>query len=113
MPSPFPGMDPWIESPSEWTGFHDILIVKTIEVLQPQLRARGYYANPGDRVWLTEPRRPIYPDVAVIRRTRLKGRADAGVAVADPDEPVRIQQAQIEIRESFIEIFDAIGNRLV
>ncbi len=42
MPSPFPGMDPWLESPDIWPGFHDKLINETVRIMQPQLRARGY-----------------------------------------------------------------------
>jgi len=94
MPSPFPGMDPWLERNTEWPGFHDILIVKTVEVLQPLLRNRGYYANPGERVWLTEPGRPIYPDVVTIqRRTQRPPSTDTSVALIrlrDPLPRVRI-----------------------
>jgi hypothetical protein len=106
-------MDLWLEDPAVWPGFHNILIVTTVELLQPQLRARGYYANPGERVWLVEPRRPIYPDVAVIRREPARQQSAEDVAVVEPDEPVRVQQAQVEVHEGFIEIFDAVGGRLV
>lgn len=112
MSSPFPGMDPWLEEPTVWPGFHDILIVSTVEVMQPQLRERGYYANPGERVWLVEPRRPIYPDVAMFRRESSRQQAEE-VAVLVPDEPVRVRQAQVEVHEGFVEIFDAAGSRLV
>ena len=110
MSSPFPGMDPWLEDPTVWAGFHDILIVATVDVMQPQLRARGYYANPGERVWLVEPRRPIYPDM--FRRESIHPQPQ-DVAVLEPDEPVRVQQAQVEVHEGFVEIYDAAGSRLV
>ena len=116
MPTPFPGMDPWLESPTEWPGFHDIMVVTTVEVLQPQLRAKGFYANPGERVWLMEPHRPIYPDVAVIQHVRRPVPArlpSGGVAVLEPDEPLRVPAPTVEVHEGFIEIFDAADNRLV
>ncbi len=115
MPSPFPGMDPWLESPTEWPGFHDILIITTVEILQPQLRAMGYYANPGERVWLMEPHRPIYPDVAMIQHVRhpVATRAPSALAVLEPDEPLRVPAPIVEIHEGFVEIFDAADNRLV
>lgn len=115
MPSPFPGMDPWLEVPTVWSGFHDILIIATVDVLQPQLRARGYYANPGERVWLVEPQRPIYPDAALFRLQRPQPRPqpEGAVAVMEPDEPVRVQQVQVEVHEGFVEIYDAVGSRLV
>ncbi|MEQ8791367.1 MAG: DUF4058 family protein [Pirellulaceae bacterium] len=113
MTRPFPGMDPWLEDASVWAGFHDILIVSTVELLQPQLRARGYYANPGERLWPVEPRRPIYPDVALIRREQTTKPAREDVALLEPDEPVRVQQSRVEVHEGFVEIFDAVGGRLV
>jgi hypothetical protein len=112
-------MDPWLESPTEWPGFHDILIITTVELLQPQLRARGYYANPGERVWLMEPHRPIYPDVAMIQRARrptpaaVSVSAESALAVLEPDEPLRVPVPDVEIHEGFVEIFDAAENRLV
>jgi hypothetical protein len=105
-------MDPWLEEPSEWSGFHDILVVETVRILQPQLRARGYYAKPGERVWLVEPRRPIYPDVAMFRRETAKP-ASKGVAVLEADTPIVVEQAEVQIHESFVEIFDRANSRLV
>jgi hypothetical protein len=56
MPSPFPGMDPYLEDPEVWPGFHDKLVNETVAVLQPQLRHRGYYVDSGQRVLLLEVR---------------------------------------------------------
>src|SRR5687767_614809 len=106
MPSPFPGMDPWLEHPANWPAFHDILIVVTVQQLQPQLRDRDYYAKPGERVWLTQPRRPIYPDVTVIRPPAAHEPSATRSAVAAPDEPVRISRGMVEVHEGFVEIFD-------
>jgi uncharacterized protein DUF4058 len=114
MPSPFPGMDPWLESPTEWPGFHYILVVTTVEVLQPQRRAKGYYANPGERVWLMEPPCPICPDVALMQHVRRPVPATSvELAVLEPDEPLRVPAPSVEVHESFVEIFDAADNRLV
>jgi hypothetical protein len=112
MPSPFPGMDPWLENPTDWTGFHDILIVATVKAMQPGLRARGYYAKPGERVWLTQPRRPIYPDVALISVPTSRNPTSTGAVLA-PDEPIRMRRADVEVTESYVDIYDLHGNRLV
>ncbi len=44
MPSPFPGMDPYLESPNEWGGVHHALIVALAaqlnRLLPPGLRAK-------------------------------------------------------------------------
>jgi len=111
MPSPFPGMDPYLEARTEWPGLHDLLIASTVGVLQPQLMARGYYANPGERVWITEPGRPIYPDVAVIREPPNPPPATASTTVADP--PVRVVRPQVQIREPYIDIHHTESGRLV
>lgn len=114
MPSPFPGMDPWLEAPHIWPGFHWKLIVETVAVLQPQLRARGYYVDTAERVWLTEPRRPIYPDNVVFEVSpRRSTEPDAAVAVLDVDEPVRIKHADVEVHQGYIEVYDAESHRLV
>ncbi|MBI3467805.1 MAG: DUF4058 family protein [Planctomycetes bacterium] len=33
MPSPFPGMDPYLETPAEWPGLHHLLITKAHQLL--------------------------------------------------------------------------------
>src|SRR5436309_1645946 len=40
MPSPFPGMDPYLESRNLWKGVHDSLVYRMLEDLQPQLQPR-------------------------------------------------------------------------
>lgn len=113
MPSPFPGMDPWLESPHIWPGFHLKLINETVAVLQPQLRSRGYYADSEERNWLREPRRPVYPDNVIFQKSTTGSLQPAAIALLEADEPVRIRRANEEVRESFVEIFDATGHLLV
>src|SRR5262249_31537966 len=40
MPSPFPGMDPYLENHSLWKSVHDSLVYRMLEDLQPQLQPR-------------------------------------------------------------------------
>jgi Protein of unknown function (DUF4058) len=40
MPSPFPGMDPYLESPRYWQDFHGSFITYAREALQSQLPRR-------------------------------------------------------------------------
>ncbi|MCA9952201.1 MAG: DUF4058 family protein [Anaerolineales bacterium] len=51
MPSPFPGMDPYLEAPSVWPGVHAAMIPYMQEALQPQLRPK-YIARIEERVQL-------------------------------------------------------------
>ncbi len=106
-------MDPYLEGPA-WSSLHFWLISKTAEALQDQLDERGYYATPGERVWVAQPGRAIMPDVALLKpRRRPKREAASSVAVLEPDEPLYIEPLEVEVREPFIEIRDAVGNRLI
>lgn len=40
MPSPFPGMNPYLEHPKLWAGIHLLLIAALTESLAPQLRPK-------------------------------------------------------------------------
>ena len=112
MPSPFPGMDPYVEG-HVWAGIHHFLISHATAQLQPQLRDRGYYATPGERVWLTTPTRAVFPDVTMLRSPRRPTETGGNLAVLDVDEPLRIDRTAVEIREPFLEIYDAAGHEVV
>ena len=109
MPSPFPGMDPWLESPAVWRGLHALLIGYSVEQLQPQLIPRGYYADIDERIWLEEG--GIYPDVTVVRYSATPHAAATSTLVAD--EPVRVQRFEEELREGFVQIREQASHRLI
>jgi hypothetical protein len=44
MPSPFPGMNPYLEHPALWPGVHHWLITELARALTPQLRPSYYIA---------------------------------------------------------------------
>lgn len=113
MPSPFPGMDPYLENPAWWPNLHHLLISAANAQLKPVLRPRGYLVSIGERVWVTEPGRPAYPDVAVIERPRLMPPSADVTAVLDADEPVLVKAFEVEVHEPYIEIVDATGGKLV
>lgn len=50
MPSPFPGMDPFIEQ-QKWTSFHTRFIAELSDVLADKLSPR-YEVDPEDRIYL-------------------------------------------------------------
>lgn len=53
MISPFPGMDPYLESQRFWSGVQARSIVEAISLLQPQLVPR-YYAEVVERIYFDE-----------------------------------------------------------
>ena len=113
MPSPFPGMDPYLEAPDIWPDFHDALASEIRAALNNALPA-PYYARLEMRpevgiVGEGRPRRPIVPDVSVVWPPHGAG---AGLAVLD--RPRRDVSKAIEvtiqdepIRHHFVEVRDA------
>lgn len=118
MPSPFPGMDPYLESPAIFPDLHDRLITNLSEALQAGLPA-PYFAAIGDRVWVEVSEREIGPDVKVLRGhedQRIEGppAGRAAVATARRIEPIVVTVPQDERREPFLEIYSRLeGERLV
>lgn len=114
MPSPFPGMDPYLENPGWWPDFHHSFITYVRDALQPDIRPR-YRARIGERIYLVEPPRHFYPDIALIGEGREApltqgGHAGGGgMAVAEADPAVVITLSMEEIRQGFIEILHADG----
>ncbi|MBC7820942.1 MAG: DUF4058 family protein, partial [Planctomycetaceae bacterium] len=118
MPSPFPGMNPYLEQPSAWQDFHQAFITHIRESLSEQVRP-GFFVKIEEFVFIHEPsddeRRKMLgrPDVAVFERT-----GGGGVAVAEPRKnSIAAQIAQVpdvEIeKHSYVEIRDRHSRGLV
>jgi hypothetical protein len=115
MPSPFPGLDPYLESPDWFPNLHDGLIFCLQESLQPRL-PQQYYARSRQRVWLEFSHRTIEPDIDVLRsgqeprgRRGQGGAVAAAVIEAEPlvSEPIILTVETIEhdpYEEPFLEI---------
>ena len=120
MPSPFPGMDPYLEGP-DWQSFHTVLIAEFGRQLTPKLLPK-YVTLVGQREVLTirgpdgEPAdATMYADVAIAKPAAAvaadEGELTGGVAVAAPAR-VRTVIGQ-PAAERFLEIRDAKDRRLV
>jgi hypothetical protein len=115
MPSPFPGMDPYLESPDWFPDLHAGLISAIKAKLQTSL-PRAYYARTRQHVWLDLGHRPpVEPDVNVLRSGGVKSarrRRDAdlgGGAVAEPvtNDPIVVSVDWIigdPLHEPYLEI---------
>jgi hypothetical protein len=119
MPSPFPGMDPYLENPEIFPDFHDSFITYLRAALQAHLPA-PYFAALGRRVWIEVSHRPIGPDVEVRRgHTPASRRTEPAGAAAVTEcaiaRPVVVNVAHDEWREPFIEIYTRgeEGKRLI
>jgi hypothetical protein len=118
MPSPFPGMDPYLENPDWFPCLHDSLIVLFMESLQSRL-PETYYAQSSQRVWLEYTHRHIEPDVELVRSSRETRRRNrgGGVALAEvrPKEPVVVHVETIEhgpFKEFYLEVRRREGKRV-
>lgn len=106
MPSPFPGMDPFIESQA-WATFRHGLIAAILEALTPQVRPR-YVVRVEERVYLEHlpggSADPIRPDLSVLREAG-RERSSGGVATAVAIVPVALTLPMPEReREAFLSI---------
>ena len=103
MPSPFPGMDPYLEARSLWPDVHASLITYFREMLQPQVRPK-YIARIGERVQLAQVNRSYVPDVLLVQSIREPAPTLAAAAPLVADEPLLITTLDESYREPFIEI---------
>jgi hypothetical protein len=111
MPSPFPGMDPYLEDAELFPDLHDALITHIKEALMPGLPP-AYYAVTGSRIWVEPARRRVGPDVRIHRKNGGTARAVAsngGAAVLT--EPVIVTVRHDEVRETFVEIYAGRGKK--
>jgi hypothetical protein len=113
MPSPFPGMDPYLESARFFSDLHSGLIFAMKDDLQGKL-SQAYYAQSGQRVWLEVSERYVEPDVNVMRERReIPHRDHGGVAVAEPEVETEIASGEpILITVETVEHDDHIENFL-
>lgn len=112
MPSPFPGMDPYLEHPLLWPDVHHGLISEMQAVLNRQLRPK-YHVRVEERVYISDEndpgRKAIIPDLKV--RTTESSIAPSfsesntsNAAVAEPI--VLTTLIEDEIHEARLEVID-------
>ena len=109
MPSPFPGMNPFLEQPDAWHDFHQAFIIAIRAAITPQIRP-AYLAKVDDNVYIHElsaDERVLLgrPDVLVSKPHRPAGATVAETAVVAPAYG-QIPPAVDPLHESFIEIRD-------
>ncbi|MEO0457417.1 MAG: DUF4058 family protein [Cyanobacteria bacterium P01_A01_bin.114] len=106
MPSPFPGMDPYLEKPTLWPTVHSRLIVAMADYLNETLSER-YRAEIEQRVYLAEDPTPILvgiPDVSVTAQASIQSNNTITLPRSSPRQ-VRLPIPQ-EIKERYLEIQD-------
>lgn len=116
MPSPFPGMDPYLEEPGLWPDVHHELMSVAREHLNQLVRPK-YYVRIEDRVYISDENDPgravIIPDLRVAEsqgehppagQPRSVAPSDATAAVAEPVELTTL--IEDEIHEARLQVID-------
>src|SRR4051794_28741042 len=114
MPSPFPGMNPYLEQDDIWHDFHERFLPAAAEAIGAQVQP-DYIVKIDEHVYIHE---------LTADSRRLLGRADLGVTPTRPldvspssvglvDVPARVRLPAVDVEsESFIEIRDRRSREL-
>jgi len=114
MPSPFPGMDPWLEASGVFPDLHGALIIYLREALNASM-PEGYVATSSHLVWV-DPELRREPDVAAFGPVdrpasgaeQLESEFSAGGMLAVASSPLAEPT-----EEPYLEIYSEQGDRLV
>ena len=103
MPSPFPGMDPFIES-QKWADFHASFLTAFREQLLPRVRPK-YFVDVEERVYVErdpgDPVMAIRPDVVVVDAVAEEGSGYAPTATMTMPVECLIPMPE-EIHEAYL-----------
>ncbi len=110
MPTPFPGMDPYLERASIWPDLHLNLIHAIQAALVPQV-APEYYVGVEERTYVValEPNTCVgRPDVTAIGLSpETPGRASAGSATSIFPRPMTVELPMPDrVRQRYLEVRD-------
>ena len=112
MPSPFPGMDPWLEDPGVFPDVHDTLIVGFREAVNAVLPA-PYFARTATRVYRPDEPAHREPDVSVVDPAARRPAADPAAAF-EAGGLIAIELPPADpVEERFLEVRSTRGDRLV
>lgn len=115
MPSPFPGMNPYLEQEHVWHDFHERFCPALAELLTPQLRP-NYVARIDEHIYIhelpNEPRRLAGRADVSLARTPTTEATRATAALLEPPARVRLPAIDVE-RVAFVEIRDRLDRRVV
>ncbi len=118
MPSPFPGMNPYLELPTLWHEFHSRLIVAISDALTPNLQPKYYVAVETRTYWDNDSPELLVgiPDAMVLTSAALKktlpGTAEP-TAIAAP-RPKQIQLPMpSEVKERYLEVREVATHAVI
>jgi len=110
MPSPFPGMDPWLEDPAIFPDLHDSLVIYLRDAINAQL-PEPYVASAATRIWIDDEDQRE-PDVFLTGPDAPPGFAGDAQLYDGPGLLVIAPDA-LPVEEKSVEIRSTHGDRLV
>ena len=117
MANPFPGMNPYLESPELWRSVHNRLIVAIADWLTPQLLPK-YLVDIEQRIYQISGEDALLigiPDVTIQRIPTPRTESDSNVAVADP--PAKSLKVTIplplEVKETYLQVVEIETKKVV
>jgi Protein of unknown function (DUF4058) len=112
MPSPFPGVDPYLENPEFWSEVHNRLIVAIADSLSPHLRPK-YRVAIEKRVYNNEDSLLVgIADVAILpRATPAQSTATLPARHKTPIQ-ITVPIAE-EVRESYLKIREVASGQVI
>ncbi|MEG4940364.1 DUF4058 family protein [Microcoleus sp. F4-D5] len=117
MPNPFPGMNPYLESPDFWPEVHSRLIVAIADALVPQLLPK-YRVAIEKRIYQIKGEQSLLvgiPDVSIQGNATTRNSSTSNVAVAArTTAPLKVRLLMFEeVREGYLEIVDIASKEVV
>jgi hypothetical protein len=122
MPSPFPGMDPYLENPGLWPDVHHTLISSYREMLAAQLRPK-YVVGIEERTYILEESDVMamldvrIPDVEVSARLGWESApfspGNEGAEPVIPEPVVVTTWLEEEVHEAYLTIQDRESHRVI
>ena len=118
MLSPFPGMNPYLEDPRTWSGFHAIFLSRIVDQIFQPLRPK-YAVRFEESVYVSDeddPGRHVVPDIRVVLRGDKwgRGRPAGPTHAAVIDRPARVERVEEEeIHERYIKVIDVLERSVV
>jgi hypothetical protein len=115
MPSPFPGMNPFLEREGVWRDFHGSFLPMAREMLNAQIVPR-YFARIDEDLYVREPDpdfwRPVGRSDVQITQSSERERGSLSVQTVTAPAEVRVPILEVE-RSAFLEIRDRDQEKLI
>ncbi|MGI0495301.1 DUF4058 family protein [Alkalinema pantanalense CENA528] len=115
MPSPFPGMNPYLEQPAFWHEFHNRLIVAISDALTPSLQPK-YYMAVETRTYIDTDNPELLvgiPDAIVLTASNAPLLTHPVTAVTQPHPKQICLPMPVEVKERYLEVREVGTHQVV